>query len=217
MRQNLKNNLSVRRKTSVLTHTKLRQHITPTPKHLHWFLVKYRFTYKPLLLTSKVLHALDSTVPCWNLLHEHDPSRNLRSLNSGLLSIRAPAGEPLGTRPSRWQPPPSGTPNGDFLCSQSTPGFLAATLFVLYLFVCLFPREKARSKYKLSSLFILLSQRSDVGNEPLLYTNTPCSNVASCPPSEGTCDQHVARRGHGSLCQRGEEAGRSAAAQTNSS
>lgn len=50
-----------------------------------------------------------------------------------------------------------------------------------------------------------------------LHTNTPCSDVASCPPSEGPCDHHVARRGHGSLCQRGEEAGRATAAQTNSS
>lgn len=41
--------------------------------------------------------------------------------------------------------------------------------------------------------------------------------MASCPPSEGPCDHHVARRGHGSLCQRGEEAGRTTAAQTNSS
>lgn len=41
--------------------------------------------------------------------------------------------------------------------------------------------------------------------------------MASCPPSQGPCDQHVARRGHGSLCQRGEEAGRATAAQTNSS
>lgn len=86
-----------------------------------------------------------------------------------------------GSSPSQHQqakllgmrPLPSGAPQGDSLCSQWTRGFLAATLFALRLSVCLFPRGKAPTKHKLLSLFILLSQRSDVRDEPCFTQTRP--------------------------------------------
>ncbi len=43
---------------TVLTQTKSWQHITPTLKQLHWLPVKFRITFKLLLLTYKSLHTL---------------------------------------------------------------------------------------------------------------------------------------------------------------
>ena len=81
----------------VLTHTKPWQHITRTLTHLHWLPVKYRISYKLLLLTYKSLH---SQAPQYlsDLLHQHTPSRSLRSSDSGLLSVPRTSRRNFGDR-----------------------------------------------------------------------------------------------------------------------
>jgi len=62
-------------------------HITPVLKHLHWLPVKYRVTFKIVLLVFKVLHGL---APAYlqNLIKEKPPSRyHLRSHDKLLLAV----------------------------------------------------------------------------------------------------------------------------------
>ncbi|XP_041642854.1 uncharacterized protein LOC121509496, partial [Cheilinus undulatus] len=70
----------------VLTRTRPWQHITPTLIHLHWLPIKSCINYKVLLLTYKSLHALAPQYLS-DLLHPYIPSRNLRSSDTGLLSM----------------------------------------------------------------------------------------------------------------------------------
>ncbi|GLD56924.1 uncharacterized protein AKAME5_000920900 [Lates japonicus] len=75
--------------------TRTKQHITPTLTHLHWLLVKYHIIYKLLLLVYKSLHNLAPQY-LLDLLHQHTPSVNLRSSDSGLLSV--PSTKTFGDR-----------------------------------------------------------------------------------------------------------------------
>ncbi len=61
-------------------------HITPILQSLHWLPIKFRISYKILLLTYKALNGL---APAYltNLLSRYNPTRSLRSQNSGLLVV----------------------------------------------------------------------------------------------------------------------------------
>ena len=62
----------------LVTHTSLRQHITPVLRSLHWLPVSKRIEFKLLLLTYKSLH---QSAPHYlqDLLHPYVPHRTLRS------------------------------------------------------------------------------------------------------------------------------------------
>ncbi len=70
----------------VLTRSRKYDHITPILQSLHWLPIKYRISYKILLLTYKALNGL---APAYltSLLSRYNPSRSLRSQNSGLLVV----------------------------------------------------------------------------------------------------------------------------------
>ncbi|KAI5623035.1 hypothetical protein C0J50_17410, partial [Silurus asotus] len=69
----------------VLTKSRKYHHITPIFSSLHWPPVKFQTHYKLLLLTYKTLNGLS---PCISsLLTRYNPSRSLRSQNSGLLVV----------------------------------------------------------------------------------------------------------------------------------
>ncbi len=70
----------------VLTRSRKYDHITPILQSLHWLPIKYRISYKILLLTYKALNGL---APAYltSLLSHYNPSRSLRSQNSGLLVV----------------------------------------------------------------------------------------------------------------------------------
>ena len=70
----------------ILTRCKKHDHITPCLAQLHWLPVKFRITFKILLLAYKALH---HTGPEYlsNLLTRYVPACKLRSSDSGLLVI----------------------------------------------------------------------------------------------------------------------------------
>ncbi len=70
----------------VLTRSRIYDHITPILQSLHWLPIKFRISYKILLLTYK---ALNDFAPAYltNLLSRYNPTRSLRSQNSGLLVV----------------------------------------------------------------------------------------------------------------------------------
>ncbi len=70
----------------VLTRSRKYDHITPILSSLHWLPIKFRISYKVLLLTYKALNGL-APVYLMDLLSPYNPSRSLRSLNSRLLVI----------------------------------------------------------------------------------------------------------------------------------
>ncbi len=61
-------------------------HITPILQSLHWLPIKFRISYKILLLAYK---ALNDLAPAYltNFLSRYNPTCSLRSQNSGLLVI----------------------------------------------------------------------------------------------------------------------------------
>ncbi len=69
----------------VLTRSRKYDHITPILQYLHWLPIKFHISYKILLLAYKGLNGL---APAYltSLLSRYNPSRSLRSQNSGLLS-----------------------------------------------------------------------------------------------------------------------------------
>lgn len=67
----------------VLTRTRGREHITPVLKSLHWPPVSFRIDFKVLLLVFKCLNGLGPS----DLLLSYQPSRNLRSSGTGLLTV----------------------------------------------------------------------------------------------------------------------------------
>ena len=79
------------------TLTKPWQHITPTLKQLHWLQVKFRITFKLLLLTYKSLHAVAPQY-LTDLLHVYHPLRDLCSTDLGLLSIPRTRRQTIGSR-----------------------------------------------------------------------------------------------------------------------
>ncbi len=68
----------------VLTRSRKYDHITPILQSLHWLPIKFCISYKILLLAYKALNGL---APAYltSLLSRYNPSRSLRSQNSGLL------------------------------------------------------------------------------------------------------------------------------------
>ncbi len=70
----------------VLTWSRKYDHITPILRSLHWLPTKFRISYKILLLAYKALNYL---APAYltNLLSRYNPTRSLRSQNSGLLVV----------------------------------------------------------------------------------------------------------------------------------
>ncbi len=68
----------------VLTRSRKYDHITPILQSLHWLSIKFRISYKILLLAYKALNGL---APAYltSLLSRYNPSRSLRSQNSGPL------------------------------------------------------------------------------------------------------------------------------------
>ncbi|KAI5626686.1 hypothetical protein C0J50_13975, partial [Silurus asotus] len=71
----------------VLTKSRKYDHITPILSSLHWLPVKFRIDYKLLLLTYKALNGLAPMHLSRSLLTRYNPSRSLRSQNSGLLVV----------------------------------------------------------------------------------------------------------------------------------
>ncbi|KAI2647171.1 RNA-directed DNA polymerase from mobile element jockey [Labeo rohita] len=70
----------------VLTMSRKYDHITLILKSLHWLPIRFRISYKIVLLTYKALNGL---APAYltSLLQRYNPSRSLRSQNSGLLVV----------------------------------------------------------------------------------------------------------------------------------
>ncbi len=70
----------------VLTRSRKYDHITQILQSLHWLPIKFRISYKILLLAYKTLNDL---APAYltNLLSRYNPTRSLRSQNSGLLVV----------------------------------------------------------------------------------------------------------------------------------
>ncbi len=70
----------------VLTRSRKYDHIAPILQSLHWLPIKFRISYKILLLTYKALNGL---APAYltSLLSCYNPTRSLRSQNSGLLVV----------------------------------------------------------------------------------------------------------------------------------
>ncbi len=70
----------------VLTRSRKYDHITPILQSLHWLPIKFRISYKILLLTYT---AINDLAPAYltNLLSCYNPSHSLRSQNYGLLVV----------------------------------------------------------------------------------------------------------------------------------
>ncbi len=70
----------------VLTRSRKYDNITPILQSLHWLSIKFRISYNILLLPYKALNCL---APAYltNLLSHYNPTRSLRSQNSGLLAV----------------------------------------------------------------------------------------------------------------------------------
>ncbi len=94
----------------ILTRSRKYDHITPILQSLHWQPIKFRISYKILLLSYK---ALNDLAPAYltNLLSRYNPTRSLRSQNSGLLVVPRIAKSTKGgrtlsaeSRTHRWAP-----------------------------------------------------------------------------------------------------------------
>ncbi len=70
----------------VLTRSRKYDRITPILQSLHWLPINFRISYKILLLAYK---ALNDLAPAFltNLLSRYNPTRSIRSQNSGLLVV----------------------------------------------------------------------------------------------------------------------------------
>ncbi len=69
-----------------LTRSRKYDHITPILQFLHWRPIKFRISYKILLLTYKALNGLPP-VYLTNILSRHNPTCSLREKNSGHLAV----------------------------------------------------------------------------------------------------------------------------------
>ncbi len=81
------NKLQVVQNAAARVLTRSRKYdITPILQSLHWLPIKYRISYKILLLAYKAINGL---APAYltSLLSCYNPSRSLRSQNSGLLVV----------------------------------------------------------------------------------------------------------------------------------
>ncbi len=104
----------------VLTRSRKYDHITPILQSLHWLPIKFRISYKILLLAYK---ALNDLAPAYltNLLSRYNPTRSLRSQNSGLLVVPRIAKSTKGGRtfsylaPKLWNSLPDNVRGSDTL------------------------------------------------------------------------------------------------------
>ncbi len=104
----------------VLTRSRKYDHITPILQSLHWLPIKFRISYKILLLAYK---ALNDLAPAYltNLLSHYNPTRSLRSQNSGLLVVPRIAKSTKGGRtfsylaPKLWNSLPDNVRDADTL------------------------------------------------------------------------------------------------------
>ncbi len=104
----------------VLTRSRKYYHITPILQFLHWLPIKFCISYKIVLLTYK---ALNDLAPAYltNLLSRYNPTRSLRSQNSGLLVIPRIAKSTKGGRtfsylaPKLWNSLPDNVRGSDTL------------------------------------------------------------------------------------------------------
>ncbi len=100
----------------VLTRSRKYDHITPILQSLHWLPIKFRFSYKLLLLTYKALNGYITS-----LLLRYNPTRSLRSQNSGLLVVPRIAKSTKGGRtfsylaPKLWNSLPDNVRGSDTL------------------------------------------------------------------------------------------------------
>ncbi len=103
-----------------LTRSRKYDHITPILQSLHWLPIKFRISYKILLLAYKALNGL---APAYltSLLSRYNPSRSLRSQNSGLLVVPRIAKSTKGGRafsylaPKLWNSLPDNVRGSDTL------------------------------------------------------------------------------------------------------
>ncbi len=104
----------------VLTRSRKYDHITPILQSLHWLPIKFHISYKILLLAYK---AQNDLAPAYltNLLSRNDPTRSLRSQNSGLLVVPSIAKSTKGGRtfsylaPKLWNSLPDNVRGSDTL------------------------------------------------------------------------------------------------------
>ncbi len=70
----------------ILTRSRKYDHITPILQSLHWLPIKFRISYKIVLLAYKALNCL---APAYltSLLSHYNPTRSLKLQNSGLLVV----------------------------------------------------------------------------------------------------------------------------------
>ncbi len=100
----------------VLTRSRKYDHITPILQSLHWLPIKFRISYKLLLLTYKALNGYITS-----LLLRYNPTRSLRSQNSGLLVVPRIAKSTKGGRafsylaPKLWNSLPDNVRGSDTL------------------------------------------------------------------------------------------------------
>ncbi len=100
----------------VLTRSRKYDHITPILQSLHWLPIKFRISYKLLLLTYKALNGYITS-----LLLRYNPTRSLRSQNSGLLVVPRIAKSTKGGRafsylaPKLWNSLPDNIRGSDSL------------------------------------------------------------------------------------------------------
>ncbi len=102
----------------VLTRSRKYDHITLILQSLHWLPIKFRISYKILLLAYKALNDL-APVYLTNLLSRYNPTRSLRSQNSGLLVVPRIAKSTKGGRtfsylaPKLWNSLPDNVRGSD--------------------------------------------------------------------------------------------------------
>ncbi len=70
----------------VLTRSRKYDNFAPILQSLHWLPIKFCISYKIILLTYKALNGLAPTY-LTNLLSCYNPTRSLKSQNSGLLVV----------------------------------------------------------------------------------------------------------------------------------
>ncbi len=87
----------------VLTRSRKYDHITPILQSLHWLPIKFRISYKILLLAYKALNGL---APAYltSLISRYNPTRSLRLQNSGLLVVPRIAKSTKGELFHIWLP-----------------------------------------------------------------------------------------------------------------
>ncbi len=97
-------------------------HITPILQSLHWLPIRFRISYNILLLTYKALNGLAPAYTyLYSLLSRYNPTRSLRSQNSGLLVVPRIAKSTKGGRtfsylsPKLWNSLPDNVRGSDKL------------------------------------------------------------------------------------------------------